>query len=107
MTAEERIEALELELKLLREQPKALGYYREARQRCRDHYNSVNEKGHGYTGLMSCEDITREVMRNKYMEKGKKTPARYIDTPEKAEEYVNLFREFLRVYQAHAKREEL
>ena len=74
MTVEQRIEALERELATLRGKPV----------------------------VYASNVYARQAFKEKYKVSGKNnTPNRYIDTEDKAAEYVGLFKEFLDIYQRY------
>ena len=104
MTVEQRIEALERELETLRGKPVvyASSVYAVANQNCKAHFEAVKLEGQNYGGQMKCEELARQAFKEKYKVSGKNnTPKRYIDTEDKAAEYVGLFKEFLDVYQRY------
>lgn len=104
MTLEERIELLESELTKLRGKPVvyATSAYAVAKQNCDAYFEAVKTEGQYYGALMSCEELTRKAFRERHGVSGRNnTPARYVDTEEKAKEYFELFKEFLSTYQRY------
>ena len=103
MTVEERIQALENEVALMKQKKPAytLTAYREAVKKCEAHYASVRMPGQDFGGLMYCEHLARKAFKDKHKVTGDAlgSPGRYIRTEEDALEYFDMFKKFLTVYQ--------
>lgn len=104
----DRIAALKQEIAELRKNaqpaPKA---YALASQKCDEYFLSVRQKGQHYGAQTICENAARSAIREKKGLKGKEysRPNRYITTEEDAEEYFELFKRFLSVYQEYRQKE--
>ena len=103
MTVEQRIEALERELAALRGKPVvyASNVYAVASQNCKAYFESVKLENQHYAARNDCESLARQAIREKYGVTGRDVASRYIDTEEKATEYIGLFKDFLKIYQRY------
>lgn len=107
MTIEQRIAELEKRLEALQSKPvvRTNGLYAEASKRCEEYFKQVKGEKQYNMALNVCQAITRSAFREKHEVRGpNNTPARYVDTEEKAGEYIALFKEFLTVYQGYLQR---
>lgn len=100
---EERIIALEAELAKLRDKPPTYSRsaYAEASQKCKEYFESVKGSEQHYGACNTCEQAARAAMKERRgaEHKGENFPSRYIRTEEDGAEYLELFKEFLAVYQ--------
>ena len=111
MTMEERVKALEeeiRELKKSRQGPPRLGHYAEASRKCRALFEEKKLTGQTYAVETVCEQAARAVFKERhkvgYGKEGN-SPAKYIQTKEAAEEYVKLCSTLFDVCQVYLKGE--
>ena len=104
----DRIAALKQEIAELRKTaqpaPKA---YALASRKCRQWFLQVKDTNQHYGAQIICENPARSAVREKKGLQGKEysRPNRYITTEEDAEEYFELFKRFLSVYQEYRQKE--
>ena len=77
----------------------ASNVYAVASQNCKAYFESVKLENQHYGARNDCESLARQAIREKYGVTGRDVASRYIDTEEKATEYIGLFKEFLKIYQ--------
>ena len=109
MTLEERVMALEAEIKAMnRPRSEVFSCYSEASKKCKEIFEGVRLDGQNYAASQICQHLAREAFKAKHrIEPGKETsvPKRYIQTEEDASEYVRVFEAFLKLHQEYMKGE--
>lgn len=98
MTIEERLAALEAQI-ARQNTPREATPYGRAAKRCREYYESVKRKDENYAAQSACEEAARKAFKEKHKCTGKRCNISfYMNTQEDADEYFELFQEFLSVY---------
>ena len=109
MTLEERVKALEAEIKAMnRPRSEGLSFYSEASKKCKEIFEGARLDGQNYAASQICQHLAREAFKAKHnvgIGNRVNAPAKYIQTEEDASEYIRVFEAFLKLHQEYMKGE--